>query len=274
MHAENVHASTPGGVAAPGARATLARVLRRAGIDTLYLTIGLATSIVAFGVAVTGVIASVTTAAFIIGLPVILLSAIAFRWVADLDRRNAALVLGRQLRGRYHDKRGQRFLQRLSTTLRDGQTWRDLAWLAIHSVLGFGFGCAAVAAVAEVIGTALLPAWYWALPDGANWGIWKVDSLGEAFLAAPVAIPLGAIAVALLRGMALGHAKLAEALLDAHGEAAAPTDSAAPAPLRRRPRPDGGAVLALQLALTALFGFTVTLIWGLTGGDYFWPVWV
>jgi signal transduction histidine kinase len=277
MHAENLQGSTPGATAvqaaAPGGRRSLRRILRRAGIDALYLTIGLATSVVAFWVALAGVIASVVTAVFIVGLPVILVSAMAFRWVADLDRRNAALVLGRQLQGRYRDKRGQRFLARLSITLRDGQTWRDLAWLVIHSVVGFGFGCVAVIAVAETLGVAVLPVWYWALPDGVDWGIWHVDSLGEAFLAVPLAIPLGAITVALLRGMALGHAKLAEALLDAPGAEVPTVDAAAAAP-HPRLRPDGGAVLALQVALTALVGFTVTLIWGLTGAAYFWPVWV
>ena len=275
MHAENLHGSAGAAPAAsPSTGAWLRGVLARAGRDAVYLTIGLATSAVAFGIAIAGVVASASTAPFIIGLPVILVSAMAFRWTADLDRRNAALVLGRRLHGRYRDHRGQRFLQRLSTTLRDGQTWRDLAWLVSHSVIGFGFGCAAVTAVAEVLGTAVLPLWYWALPDGADLGIWRVDTLGEALLAMWLAIPLAVIAIVLLRGMALGEAKLAEALLDARGPAAPAESAAAGAPRAPRRRVDGGAVLALHVALTALFGFTVTLIWGLTGSGRFWPVWV
>ena len=256
---------------APGLGHTLSRVLKRAGLDALYLTIGLLTSVLAFGIWVTGVTVSLVTAVFIIGLPVILVSAIVFRWAADLDRHNAALVLGRRLHGRYRDKTGQRFLQRLSTTLRDGQTWRDLAWLVIHSIVGFGFGIAAVTSVAYVIGTALLPAWYWCLPDGADYGIWRVDSLGEAFLAVPLAIPFAMITVALLRGMALGEARIAEALLDAHGAPAATT----PAPEAPRRRLDAREALALQAVISVLVGVLVTLIWGLTGdGGYFWPVWV
>jgi signal transduction histidine kinase len=38
--------------------------------------------------------------------------------------------------------------------------------------------------------------------------------------------------------------------------------------------PESGAVLSLHMALSALCGFVVTLIWGLTGLGYFWPMWV
>jgi signal transduction histidine kinase len=35
-----------------------------------------------------------------------------------------------------------------------------------------------------------------------------------------------------------------------------------------------GSALALQIALSALLGFVVTLLWALTGAGYFWPAWV
>jgi signal transduction histidine kinase len=35
-----------------------------------------------------------------------------------------------------------------------------------------------------------------------------------------------------------------------------------------------GSALSLQIALSALVGFLVTLLWGVTGGGYFWPAWV
>src|SRR5438874_9789203 len=65
--------------------------LAQLGRDALYLTLGLLTSIVALAVWVAGLTLSLSLAAFIVGLPVILASAIAFRWTAELDRLNAAL---------------------------------------------------------------------------------------------------------------------------------------------------------------------------------------
>ena len=265
MHAEQHRGSRAGA----WLRATIARAAR----DTAYLTIGLATSVIAFTVAVAGVSLAATTAVFIVGLPIVLLTAMAFRWTAELDRRNAALVLGRRLHGHYRDLSGQRFLARLSGTLRDGQTWRDLAWLVTHSVVGFGFGCVAVSAVAEVFGVALLPLWYWAIPDGVDWGIWRIDSLGEAVLAMWLAIPLAAITIVLLRWMTVGESKLAIALLDSDAPASGGTSVGA-SPATPRARRNSGAVLAFHIALTALLGFVVTLLWGLTGSGYFWPMWV
>lgn len=58
----------------------------RAGRDTAYLTLGLLTSLLAFGVWVAGVTASLTLAVFIVGLPIILITAIAFRWTARPGR--------------------------------------------------------------------------------------------------------------------------------------------------------------------------------------------
>jgi len=42
----------------------------------------------------------------------------------------------------------------------------------------------------------------------------------------------------------------------------------------RSASPDGGGALAVQTAASALAGFVVTAIWGLSGGGTFWPVWV
>jgi hypothetical protein len=189
-------------------------LLSRAGRDTAYLTLGLLTSILAFGVWVAGVTASVTLAVFVVGLPIILLSAIAFRWTVELDRRNAALVRGSSLSARYRDHRGQGFFARLRSTLADGQTWKDLAWLVAHSVVGFGFGVAAVTLVATVLGVAVLPAWCWAIPDGIDFGLWTVDTLPEAAATALLAIPAGLVTIGLLRAMAAGQSALAAVLLD------------------------------------------------------------
>jgi signal transduction histidine kinase len=38
--------------------------------------------------------------------------------------------------------------------------------------------------------------------------------------------------------------------------------------------PDWDAIVALHTALTALAGLVVTVLWGVTGAGYYWPVWV
>ena len=265
MHAEGLHPSTS---------AQTRLTVERAALDLRYLATGLATAVLALALWIAAVTLSLSLAVFVVGLPVMLASAAAFRALADLDRRNAALMLGAPLRGRYRDHGGDAFLARLSATLRDPQTWRDLQWLVVHSVVGLAFGCAAISLVAQLAGVATLPLWFWALPSGGFdlWGLsglWQVDTLWESMLVAPLAIPLAAITIVLLRLMARGEAGLATALLGAARAVAGSPAEAAPGPPR-----DFGRALPLHVALAALAGFTCSLIWGLTTGGYYWPVWV
>ena len=188
-------------------------LLVRSGREAAYLTAGLLTSILAFTVWVTMVTLSLTLAVFIVGLPIMLASAYVFRWTAEVDRHTVSLFLGRHVRGRYQDHRADTFLGRMAATFRDPQTWRDLSWLIVHSVVGFAFGVAAITLVATVLGTAVLPLWYWSIPDGVDWGIVNIDTLPEAIAAAFLAIPLGAITIVVLRWLAWTEALIATALL-------------------------------------------------------------
>jgi hypothetical protein len=201
--------------AAPAARGPLATAALRVARDAAYLTAGLATGVIAFGVWLAGGIAALVLAPFVIGLPVFLVVAWAFRQAAELDRRRAAVAFGRPLHGHYRDHGGPGLFPRLRRTAADPQTWRDLAWLIVHSVVGFGFGVAAVALIVATLATAVLPAWAWAVPDGVHAGLWTVDTTWEAFLTAPLAIPLGLATAGVLRGMAWAESSLARTWLAA-----------------------------------------------------------
>lgn len=200
---------------APGGEhwAMLAPALNRTARDAAYLALSLLTSVLAFGVWVAALTLSLTLAILIIGIPVIIGSAYALRWTAELDRQNAALVFGRPVRGHYRSHRGPSIGARVLNTLRDPQVWRDLAWLITHSVVGFGFGVLAVTLVASVAGLAALPLWYWSVSDGVQFGLWNVHSLPAAIATAFLAVPLAWVTVWLLRGMAKLHASLAAELL-------------------------------------------------------------
>ena len=186
--------------------------IRRLGRDTLYLTFGLATSILALAVWITGLSVSLSLAVFIVGLPAALITAIVFRWTVELDRQNAALVFGAPIKARYRDHSGP-ILVRLSRTFRDPQTWKDLAWLMVHSVLGMAFGIVAVALVGYTLGAATLPLWYWSISGGVEFGVLNVDSLPEALGVMLLAAPLALLTVVLVRLMASAHSRLALLLL-------------------------------------------------------------
>ena len=188
-------------------------LLARSARETAYLTAGLLTSIVAFTVWVTAVTLSLSLAVFIVGLPVMLASAVVFRSTAELDRRNASFLLGRPVRGRYQDHRADTLLGRLRATFADRQTWRDFGWLSVHSIVGFAFGTIALTLVVGVLGLATLPIWYWSIPDGGvDFGLWRVGNLPLAIASAFLAIPLAGITILALRWMAWTEALIAASL--------------------------------------------------------------
>jgi signal transduction histidine kinase len=250
---------------------SIGSIATQAARDTGYLALGLLTSVLAGCVWVTGLSLSLSLVVFIVGLPVIVGSAIVFRWTAELDRRNAAWFLRRPVRAGYRAPgRGLRGL--LASTLADGQTWRDLIWLVVHSVLGFAFGCIALGLVALVAGVASLPAWYWSLPHGADIGIWHADELLEAFALALLAVPLAVVTILALRGMAIAESRLAESLLG--GDDGSMDGSTATTEAVRARRFDPHVALSMHFALTALVAVLMTVIWAGSGFGYFWPAWV
>jgi len=248
---------------------------RQAVHDLEYLGVGLATSVLAMIVWIAGVTVTLSLAVFIVGIPAVLASAAAFRWVADLDRRNAARELGAPLQAIYRERPDPRLLPRVSATLSDPQTWRDLAWLVAHSVVGLAFGSVAVSCVVHLAVLVTLPVWFWALPAGSDlWGVLPIDGAWGALLAFVLAPPFALLSVALLRAMATGEARLAAALLGPPAHAPGATTGARDASVRSRRRVDPARLLPLHAGLALLIVAVCTLLWLLPGTDYFWPVWV
>jgi signal transduction histidine kinase len=256
--------------AAPG---LVRRTLSQAARDTIYLAAGVLTSSLAFAVWVTGLTLSLSLVIFIVGLPVVIASAIAFRWTAELDRRNAAWLLRRPVRAVYRAQ-GKGFRGVLRSTLSDPQTSRDFVWLVLHSMLGFTFGCIGLGLVLLVAGVATLPAWYWSLPHGADIGIWHADELWEAFALALLAVPLALVTIGALRVCALAESGLAVALLDGDDDGVSTTTAATDPAAPKRRRFDPEVALSLHVSLTAFIALLMAIIWIGSGLGYFWPAWV
>src|ERR1044072_568797 len=253
---------------------TVRSIATQAARDTGYLGLGLLTSVVAGCVWMTALSITISLVVFVIGLPLIVGCAILFRWAAELDRRNTAWFVRRPVRARYREP-GSCFMALLGTALRDPQTWRDLVWLLLHSVVGFVFGCIAIGLLLLVAGIATLPAWSWSLPNGADVGLWDADTLLESFALALLAIPMAVVTVLAVRGMAIAESRLAESLLggdDGRVSASATAPQAGGA--TRAPRFDPEVTLSLHIAFTALVAVLMTVIWVGSGFGYFWPAWV
>ena len=74
---------------------------------------------------------------------------------------------------------------------------------------------------ATIAGLLVLPAWNWSLPnDGVDFGLFRADSLGEAFIGVDIGLVAIPIAYVLQRWMTEGLLRLSKALLSPSREAA------------------------------------------------------
>jgi signal transduction histidine kinase len=73
--------------------------------------------------------AALVLAVVVVGIPLLMLTVPATRWLADRHRRMAARVLGAPVPSPYRATDGASGMQRLWTQVGDPMSWRDRAWL-------------------------------------------------------------------------------------------------------------------------------------------------
>src|SRR3954469_26051152 len=191
-----------------------AALLRQLGLDTVYLLLALPMGILTFTVVVTGWAVSLGLAITLIGLPLAMGTIYVSRWMAWIERRRAALVLGETIAGVYRSPTGG-FLNRLKALFSDPATWKDLAWHLLLLPVGIADFVIAVTAWSAALGLISAPAWWWAMPDSdpTELGLFQVDSWGHAFLAMAIGILLLPVAAALVRGTAAASGALSRVVL-------------------------------------------------------------
>jgi hypothetical protein len=156
----------PASVAAarPGA---LVRLLPRPatlGRDVLYLCAGLPTGVVAFSVLVTGFSLAAGLAVTLLGIPVMLGTLIAARFMGDVERRRAGWVLGAPI-ARSDRRWSGGVWARTCAAFTDSGAWRDLTWGLVLLPLGILGFTVAVTVWASALGLLTSAAWYWSIPE-------------------------------------------------------------------------------------------------------------
>ena len=199
-------------------RTGIGRALR----DLVYCGAIFLWSIVAFTVLVTGVSLTVSLIIFIIGVFVWVGFVYVVRWTTWVDRSLAGWQRGERVAASYRRPPARGFLALLKTVTADPQTWKDLGWLGVTSVVGFTLGLVAITAAGIVLAYISLPVWYWAISDPhgqyglTNLGVATVDTLGEALAVMAIGLVLAPLALLLARGCASAHAALAARVLGPH----------------------------------------------------------
>jgi signal transduction histidine kinase len=181
----------------------------------VYLVVSFFVGLATFTFLVTAISLGVGLLVVWIGVPILLGTLWATRGLAALERRRAGWLLAEPIPSAYLPPHRPGILGRLHAALSDGATWKDLLWLlVVLPVLGLAGFTLAVSVWGAAVGTVLMPAWYWSIPDpGIDWGLFTIDTLGEAFAVVPVGLVLIAVAIPLTRASAFGIASLGRALL-------------------------------------------------------------
>ena len=188
--------------------------LRQLGADALYLLLGLCTSIVAFTVWVTGVTLSLSLGLLIVGFPIVLATFWCIRLLADFERHRAALVFGTPLAAVYRPAPADgRFGARIRAAAHDPQRWKDVAYVGLHGVLGFVWGTVWLVLAGFTLGSLTLPAWWWAMPDDAQYLWFTIDGWEEAVGAAAIGVALLPVVLLVQRPLAVSQAYIARWLL-------------------------------------------------------------
>ena len=138
----------------------------------------------------TAISVGVGTAVTLVGIPILIASLYAWRWLADLERRLlAGLGCARIPRPYRPEPEDAGPWQRIAARLADPATWKDLVFLLLQLPLGIASFTVAVSVLGVGLGLLFAPVWYWAVDGGIELGVVSVDTLAEAI----AAIPLGAL---------------------------------------------------------------------------------
>ena len=264
--------------------------------DIAYLGAVFLWSILGFSLWVTGVSVTASLLVLVVGLPAWVAFAYLMRWTTRVDRRLAGWLRGTPVEATYAGRREPGFLALVRTITRDPQTWRDLGWLVVGSLVGLALSSATLAMLGVTLQYLTSPLWSWAINDPeAHYGLTNLvlftnDTLVEAFAVAGIGLLLAPITLLLAHACATTHAALATRLLspsrapeaqlgspDAgprRSPAPTPTDDAAAAGTRPAvARATRRRALATHAVLFAGLGGLSVLIWALTSHAYFWPAW-
>jgi uncharacterized membrane protein YdfJ with MMPL/SSD domain len=191
--------------------------------DLVYLGAVFVWSIAAFAILVTAISVTASLLVFIVGIFVWIGVAYVVRWTTSVDRQLAGWHRKTPVPAVYRRPTVRGFLPLLKTVSSDPQTWRDLAWLGLTSIVGFTLGLAAITAAAIALAYVSMPIWYWAVSDPhgqyglTNLGLFTVDTLGEALAATAIGLALVPLALLLAHGCASTHAGLAARILSPSG---------------------------------------------------------
>lgn len=185
----------------------------------VVLTSSLPMGIVGFVFVVTTFAAGLPTSLVWVGIPLLMALVAGARGLANVERARVRGLLGTSMPRPYRPLPTSGPRARWGARVRDAQTWRDVAYLVLLLPLGIAEFALTVAFWSASLGLVALPVYYRFLPaeaftfptEGLRW--LTVDSVATALPWAALGVLFVTAAIPGTRALAVGHARLAAALL-------------------------------------------------------------
>jgi len=156
----------------------------------VYLLLALPLGVIEFSFLVTAISFGFGTAITLIGIPVLIGTVWAWRWIAELERGLIGRLVGVRIPSPYRpDPEGGRWWRRIAARLADPATWKDLAFLLLQLPLGILSFTVTVTVLGLGLGLLFAPVYYWSLESGDFIAAVDVDTLAKAI----AAVPIGAV---------------------------------------------------------------------------------
>ncbi|HEY4975889.1 MAG TPA: sensor domain-containing protein [Gaiellaceae bacterium] len=190
-------------------------VERRTYLALLYSLLGLPLGIFYFVFIVTGLGLGLGLLITLVGIPILVLTLLCCRGLAQLERTLAASLLDAPMPrvGSSHEE--GLLWRRLVSQLRSADTWREVGYLLIRFPIGIASFSIAVTVVAAGIQYGLvLPFLVAFVPSaGPDFGSWSVDTVGRALLFVPPGLALLLFAPTILNALGRVERSLATSFL-------------------------------------------------------------
>ncbi|MGH8792146.1 MAG: sensor histidine kinase [Stackebrandtia sp.] len=151
-----------------------------------------------------------------VGIPVMLGAVLVSRYLCDAERFIFRRGFGQSVRRPYRAWPKGHLGRQLITVIKDATTWRDFAWRAVNTTLGFLVYVVYVSLFGGAVMALIQPFLYAGMPDyfGNYYGVIEYTSFGEGML---IGVPLAAVHLVVWwwggDPMITGYAKLAAVLL-------------------------------------------------------------
>jgi signal transduction histidine kinase len=187
----------------------------------LYLLLALLLGVAEFSFLVTAISFGFGTVITLIGIPVLIGTVYAWRWLAELERRLIRALVGTEIPSPYRpEPAGGRWWRRFAARLADPATWKDLAFLLLQLPLGVLSFSVTVAVLGSGLRLLFAPVYYEPFADG-DWIAWlDVDTLAEAFALVPVGALILLVGIPALGALGRLYGWLATQLLGSNADPA------------------------------------------------------